>query len=162
MFASFTIFFVCVVSVFLILFVPGFMFLNRKKNITPADDPPLSSMPIIDLNHLDQFTGGNREKEALLAAAFFKSAEKYSAIMSCHLQGTASDKEWYYAAHGLKGSAAQFGALHLETLGRRAEMYAGENGKEEKEMLYKEICAALQALHTLFGMPPQNSHQSLE
>jgi HPt (histidine-containing phosphotransfer) domain-containing protein len=81
-----------------------------------AEDPRDQS--VMDLDHLDGFTAGDRQLEGELATLFLSTAEVYIGRMS---QALTAGESWAVAVHALKGASANLGARRLALLARRAE-----------------------------------------
>ncbi|MEN6543413.1 Hpt domain-containing protein [Parvibaculum sp.] len=77
----------------------------------------VKSTPALDLDHLAQYTLGNRDLEAELLGLFRSQAQLYLD----RLGDAADDKEWRDAAHSLKGSARGLGAFALGDIAEEAE-----------------------------------------
>jgi HPt (histidine-containing phosphotransfer) domain-containing protein len=73
--------------------------------------------PTLDLDHLAQYTLGNRDLEAELLGLFRSQAQLYLDRLS----DAADDKEWRDTAHSLKGSARGLGAFALGDIAQEAE-----------------------------------------
>ena len=74
--------------------------------------------PVIDVDHLDGFTDGDRQLEGELAALFLSTAEVYVERMG---QALAAGESWAGTAHALKGASANLGARRLALIARLAE-----------------------------------------
>ena len=81
-----------------------------------AEDP--RDQAVMDLDHLDGFTAGDRQLEGELAALFLSTAEVYVGRMS---QALTAGESWIGPAHALKGASANLGAGRLAVLARLAE-----------------------------------------
>jgi HPt (histidine-containing phosphotransfer) domain-containing protein len=81
-----------------------------------VEDP--RDQAIMDLDHLDGFTAGDRQLEGELATLFLSTAEVYVGRMS---QALTAGESWAGAVHALKGASANLGARRLALLARRAE-----------------------------------------
>ena len=84
---------------------------------TPAEEDN-ADLPVIDLDHLANFTDGERALEAELAGLYATSAARYLADMAAALEAGAS---WARPVHALKGASSNFGACRVARLARAAE-----------------------------------------
>lgn len=91
----------------------------------------------VDLTNLHEMTDGDRELERELFKEFFSSSVDAIATLAQHCMDGES-KPWYSAAHALKGSAYNLGAMSLGDLCKKAqEGYAAS--KTEKQRMYEDI-----------------------
>lgn len=94
---------------------------------------------VVDLDHLAQYTSGDRALEAELFDLFLTNGKAYIAAMS-----DAPDlAAWRQAAHTLKGSARGIGAMVVARLSETAEGLAAEPSDAEKVRLTEELTNAL-------------------
>jgi HPt (histidine-containing phosphotransfer) domain-containing protein len=99
---------------------------------------------VVDLDHLSQYTSGDRALEAELFNLFLINGKAYVAAMSA-----ASDLEsWREAAHTLKGSARGIGAVMVARLSETAEGLAPERFEAEKAEVAAELEQALAAVES--------------
>ncbi len=96
----------------------------------------------IDLNHLNEFTDGNKEDEIMFYETFLTEADKSMLILNDTCKN-ADSEGWKKAAHKIKGSAANLGAFDLSALCKEAEHGFEKSTAEKTEMLQK-ITAELQ------------------
>jgi HPt (histidine-containing phosphotransfer) domain-containing protein len=89
---------------------------HAASPLRQAEDP--RDQAVMDLDHLDGFTAGDRQLEGELAALFLSTAEVYVGRMS---QALTSGESWTGPAHALKGASANLGARRLAVLARLAE-----------------------------------------
>jgi DNA-binding response OmpR family regulator len=82
----------------------------------PADER--DTVPLIDLDHLAEFTDGDRQLEGELLTLFLSSAEVYLARMGEALR---TGQSWAAVAHALKGASANLGARRVMELALAAE-----------------------------------------
>src|SRR5690606_10605409 len=94
--------------------------IEAKASELPSPAPKAAD-EVVDLSHLELFTDGDPEQEALIVTAFLSSAETSIGILKAVLDGKLSNEEWRQIAHKIKGSSAQIGANGLADLCRRAE-----------------------------------------
>jgi DNA-binding response OmpR family regulator len=80
-----------------------------------ADQDP---QPVIDLDHLFEFTDGDRQLEGELLTLFLSSADVYLARMSEALR---AGQSWAAVAHALKGASANLGASRVMEVALAAE-----------------------------------------
>jgi HPt (histidine-containing phosphotransfer) domain-containing protein len=80
--------------------------------------PDGEDQPIIDLEHLADFTGGDRALEDELAALYVSSAEVYLEQMQ---EALAKGASWRSPAHALKGASSNLGAQRVAALALAAE-----------------------------------------
>jgi len=115
-----------------------------KKWTAPQEECRL----IMDWEHLNMFTDGNKEEEAALFEMFRSYAEQSLQDLKASVS-EGQGEQWKNAAHKLKGSAANLGAVFLANCCEEAEQ--GFDGKMEakKEMLknilssYEQVLAVL-------------------
>jgi two-component system, sensor histidine kinase len=74
--------------------------------------------PVLDLDHLRQFTDGDPQLEGELAALFLSTAEIYLHDMHEALE---EGRPWSAIAHALKGASANLGARRVAALALTAE-----------------------------------------
>jgi CheY-like chemotaxis protein/HPt (histidine-containing phosphotransfer) domain-containing protein len=74
--------------------------------------------PLLDLDHLRQFTDGDSQLEGELGTLFLSTAEVYLRDMREALQ---SGRAWTSIAHALKGASANLGARRIASLALMAE-----------------------------------------
>lgn len=86
--------------------------LVRRQPDAPAHEP------VVDLQHLHQFTDGDPQLEGELSALFLSTTEVYLRDMHDALQG---GRPWTPIAHALKGASANLGARRIAKLARGAE-----------------------------------------
>lgn len=80
--------------------------------------PACEGQPIIDLEHLASFTGGDRALEDEIAALYLSSARVYLEQMR---EALAKGESWHSPAHALKGASSNLGARRVATLALAAE-----------------------------------------
>ncbi len=103
----------------------------------------------IDMSHLDMFTDGDKEKERNVIDLFIKSS--FETIVDLRSEDCLQDPDrWRKAAHKLKGSAANLGAVPLSKICERAEHELSQGTYDERkqglsELLvgYEEVCSFL-------------------
>lgn len=74
--------------------------------------------PVLDLDHLRNFTDGDPQLEGEISALFLSTSEMYLQEMHEALQG---GRAWAPIAHALKGASANLGARRIATLALEAE-----------------------------------------
>ena len=79
----------------------------------------MSDTPLLDLEHLARYTGGEPVLEAELFALFSTQVE------SCvgQMEAAAADDSWLTAAHTLKGASRGVGAMSLADACAEAEKH---------------------------------------
>lgn len=77
----------------------------------------MSDAPLLDLDHLARYTGGDAPLEAELFALFTTQAETCVA----RLEAASDMQEWTAAAHTLKGASRGVGAMRLGDVCATAE-----------------------------------------
>ena len=86
-----------------------------------------AARPAIDLDHLNQYTGGDRALNEEILLLF---AQQCSATVARLEQLAREDggggKSWHEAAHTLKGAARGVGAFALADIAAEAETVAGD------------------------------------
>jgi HPt (histidine-containing phosphotransfer) domain-containing protein len=80
--------------------------------------PACEGQPIIDLEHLASFTGGDRALEDEIAALYLSSARVYLEQMQ---EALAKGESWRSPAHALKGASSNLGARRVGSLALAAE-----------------------------------------
>jgi signal transduction histidine kinase/HPt (histidine-containing phosphotransfer) domain-containing protein/ActR/RegA family two-component response regulator len=80
--------------------------------LPPVEQAAEEPIPV-DLERLALFTNGDARRERMLAEAFRTGGGESIEVMRAHLRGAATDDSWKNAAHKLKGSAAEIGAVNL-------------------------------------------------
>jgi CheY-like chemotaxis protein/HPt (histidine-containing phosphotransfer) domain-containing protein len=99
---------------------------------------------LINLEHLQIFTDGDRDVENELFTLFFEQAQlTIERLKSCLY--TEMSAEWKSASHKLKGSAANLGAEPLAALCFDAEKAYTED-KNKKEKILDSICKSIEEL----------------
>jgi HPt (histidine-containing phosphotransfer) domain-containing protein len=78
-------------------------------------------VPVIDVEHLRGFTGGNVQLERDLGTLFLATAKDYLDRMGGALE---VGGDWSAAAHALKGASANLGAARVAMLAAAAEAAA--------------------------------------
>lgn len=94
---------------------------------------------VVDLDHLAQYTSGDRALEAELFDLFLSNGKTYVAAM----RAAPDLAEWRQAAHTLKGSARGIGAMVVARLSEESEALPADPSAEEKARLTEELAAAL-------------------
>lgn len=102
-----------------------------------------NAFPVMDWERLRMFTDGNKEEEKELIALFVSYAEESVNVLIENCE-EGSGEAWKKAAHKLKGSAANLGALALSEICYEAEQ-AHEAAKAEKEIILKRLLASYAA-----------------
>jgi signal transduction histidine kinase/DNA-binding response OmpR family regulator len=114
--------------------------------VSPLPQPStLPPQPIMDWDHFSMFTDGDREEEEQLITIFTTYAEESLDAMgeSC----AAGDVDlWKKAAHKLKGSAANLGAVSLSKMCEKAE-FAKELPEESKKQMLEQVVASYRLVH---------------
>ena len=126
-------------------------FLNGEKKpqtmavVTPAVKLKNDPHAPVDLDHLRNFTGNNRDDMKDLCASFFEQAW---GLMNTLEKSPKENQQtaWRQTAHKLKGSAANLGAAALAEEAARAEENYTE-GEAEKIERTARIKRALQHVH---------------
>ena len=88
----------------------------------------------VDLTNLREMTDGDTELEKELFAEFFKSSADALETLARHCTDGES-KPWYAAAHALKGSAYNLGAMPLGDLCKKAQEGDAANKAEKQQIL---------------------------
>ncbi|MEC9347278.1 MAG: response regulator [Pseudomonadota bacterium] len=105
-----------------------------------------TTVPAIDLAHLNVFTDGNAALEKELAELFRVSAARYLGQM----RDAADDKAWKDAAHSLKGSARGLGAAEVARVAAFAETLLGRAAHERRQTVLAELQDACERVHVFF------------
>lgn len=120
------------------------MTLLSEKNpvdvVESVEAAPSRSIPI-DLDHLHQYTLGDRNLERELLTLFRDQAKIYLNKMDpdCDVQS------WVDTAHTLKGSAKGVGAWQVARLAETAEAMATVDYRQRQDMIHKLELAIMQA-----------------
>ena len=77
-----------------------------------------TATPVVDREHLDEFTDGDPALERELAELYLATAEGYLGELE-HKLGSAQD--WRRIAHSLKGASRNLGASRVAALAEAAE-----------------------------------------
>jgi DNA-binding response OmpR family regulator len=109
--------------------------LIRRRDQAPAGDP------VLDLDHLRDFTEGDPQLEGELSTLFLSTAEMY--LRGMH-EALASGRPWSPIAHALKGASANLGARRLSALALDAEH--SEPSRSQLEAIER----ALEEVRTFF------------
>jgi len=96
----------------------------------------------IDLVHLAKFTMGDTALEEEILGLF----ERQSQLYIGQLEKSASAKEWFAAAHTIKGSAKSVGAFHVAKLAEEAEKLGDEASAAEKTVLLQKMRTELDSV----------------
>lgn len=116
--------------------------ISLPTDSNPTDQPP------VDMEQLALFTDGDSEEERELVHIFLtQSADVLTVMQNCTPADFAED--WKSAAHRLKGSAGNLGAMHLFTLCQIAEKNFEASSAEKTEMI-SEIEAELTRIQAFF------------
>jgi PAS domain S-box-containing protein len=122
--------------------------LNQFKSVLGAwvsmpDKPSLQgshrpesaeSAPPVDMAEVRLYSLGNRDKEKFLVGIFIEQAEQVVTALRKHAPEPNS-KEWYEAAHLMKGTAGNLGAAQLHVLCSRAQRAATETASFRHDLL---------------------------
>jgi HPt (histidine-containing phosphotransfer) domain-containing protein len=112
---------------------------HAVSTLEHTEDP--RDQPVMDLDHLDGFTVGDRQLEGELAALFLSTAQAYVDRMS---RALATGESWTGTAHALKGASANLGARRLALLARLAERSMPDASRLD------EVCRALDEVRDYF------------
>lgn len=124
---------------------------NATEEEQDTDADMASNTPPVDLTHLSLYVGDDAEERKMVFDLFTKGAEESLAVLG----GNIMDGEniaWKKAAHKLKGSAANFGAIPLSHICKEAEeKYTGSAAIKQELFLeltrsYKGVSAFLSEL----------------
>ncbi|TAH34225.1 MAG: response regulator [Alphaproteobacteria bacterium] len=99
-----------------------------KKTARQETDQP------VDMNQLRLFTNGDLDEEKALVDLFMQQAMEMLGTLEKCLRDKNSEA-WKSAAHRLKGSSGNFGAMKLYHLCQRAEVNHNESQEKKIEML---------------------------
>lgn len=115
--------------------------MSMEENFSPSS----SKNRPVDLVHLAKATLGSRSLECEVLALF----RHQSKIYFQRLSDAENDKDWYEAAHSLKGSAKAIGAWQIATLAKAAEEMSGQQ-REEGRKAYLELLKQCMADTNIF------------
>lgn len=93
----------------------------------------------VDLTNLRGMTDGDKEVEALLFEEFYASSEACIQVLENSIHG-GGNEDWRKAAHALKGTSVNLGAMRLGELCKYAQEGFGA-GVSEKNMMLAAIIA---------------------
>ena len=120
--------------------------LIRRRDQSPPGDP------VLDLDHLRDFTDGDPQLEGELSTLFLSTAEMYLRGMR---EALVSGRPWNSIAHALKGASGNLGARRLSALALAAER--SEPSRSQLEAIER----ALDEVRAFFDPPAdQVSHQN--
>ncbi|MBY0428897.1 MAG: Hpt domain-containing protein, partial [Alphaproteobacteria bacterium] len=105
--------------------------------------------PPVYLSHLSLYVGDDAEERKMVFGLFTHGAEESLAVLA----GNIMDGEniaWKKAAHKLKGSAANFGALPLSYICKEAEENF-ESTAEIKQALFLELTRSYKEVSSFLG-----------
>jgi DNA-binding response OmpR family regulator len=94
----------------------------------PASTAQTDAPPVLDLDHLQGFTDGDRQLEGELLALFLSSADVYLERMG---QALRAGQPWSAFAHALKGASANLGARRVAALALDAERSTPDSAQLE-------------------------------
>ena len=97
------------------------------------------TMRPIDLVHLAKYTLGDSDLEAEILEMFAHQSQVYFG----QLEKASTTKEWYAAAHTLKGSAKSVGACHIADLAEEAEKIEDMALVDAKTAILKKLRSSL-------------------
>ncbi len=118
-----------------------------ETSIEGASKADNAVVPVMDLDRLHIFTDGDKEEEKMLCDTFFEQADTSVRALKDNISG--NGVEWKSAAHRLKGSSANFGAIALSEQCRIAEeRYNASEG--QKQSILKEINIYLTQVKNVF------------
>ncbi len=109
----------------------------HMPEIATPDIPSDPAVPV-DLAHLVLFTDGAASEEKIMSEMFISSGIDILADLKQHLAGNRTDSDWKKAAHKLKGSALQIGAMGLAEACLAAES-ANTLSRTHKEKLMQAV-----------------------
>ncbi len=106
---------------------------DRTLTANPAGSAASAEQPI-DMEQLRSFSEGDAEEEQALFGLFLDQTSRLIAILE---QSTDEDSQadWQSAAHRLKGSAGNLGAMPLYDVCKRAEQHAADGRLQKVDML---------------------------
>ncbi len=113
----------------------------------PAEKPVQKDAPI-DMAHFELFTDGDPLMERELLDLFFEQAELSLSSLEESIANN-NDEAWEQAAHRIKGSAANLGAIPLSEVCQNAEDIDQEDQAQKKAIL-ADIKIKLNDLHKFF------------
>ena len=119
---------------------------------TPAKH---TAQPVVDMTYMYAFTEGDLDEEMMLVDLFFKAGQESMDILKAHAEGSNDNVIWARAAHKLKGSSAQIGALKLSALCHRAEEDSALSWNVKKP-LFIEIEAEFKNIREFFDARQTN------
>ena len=102
---------------------PKLVVVNTQKEEAP-----------VDMEQLRMFTDGNKDEERALFDLFYSQANEMIAKMQNNI-GDENQQSWKSAAHCLKGSSGNLGAMKLHHLCKKAETSYSEPSSQKAQML---------------------------
>jgi|GEM_PF-576069 len=117
----------------------GWFMLDEAKAVIEAPKPTETLLPKleeepVDMEQLRMFTDGNPNEEKALFTLFLDQAQEMVDILEKNTDKNGYDA-WKSAAHRLKGSAGNLGAMKLHHLCKRAEAHFEDFEPKKMEML---------------------------
>lgn len=95
---------------------------STQETGAPAPtDPGPAEQAIIDLSHIRNFTDGDKDMERKIVEIFYETVDESLEVLRKNIQGKNENSDWKMAAHRMKGSMAQIGAVRLAAMCAEAE-----------------------------------------
>lgn len=132
--------------------------LGRWLNVQPTVTAPSPETQgrcdqPIDMDHLHNFTDGNKEEERMLFCIFMTRAVEVVEQLNNAL-ATNDNESWRKAAHLLKGASGNLGARHLFTICGEAEKAYDNNN--EKPALLQQVQEELEHVRSFIEYAKQD------
>ncbi len=106
-------------------------------------------LPPVDLTHLSLYVGDDAEERKMVFGLFTHGAEESLAVLAGNIMD-GKNIAWKKAAHKLKGSAANFGALPLSYICKEAEEKF-ESSADVKQALFLELSRSYKEVSAFLG-----------
>lgn len=116
----------------------------------PAPKPTQTGPLPIDMARIHTYSQGDRDRELHIVGLFMEHADDVVEQLRAHCVDGVS-KPWHDAAHLLKGSAANVGAMQLYALCAKAQEYVSESAQRRLDVL-QEIEQEITRIAGFFAM----------
>lgn len=117
------------------------MLTNGGARTSETAEDWLTDPAIFDRQHLSQYTGGDDALEGELIGLFLAQFTPVRA----QLADAATEQDWKFAAHSIKGSARSIGAPRIATLAEEIEEIGLDGPAERRTDVLTELDQAMAA-----------------
>lgn len=119
-------------------------------NDDSAGKPPeAAATQPVQMHLLELYTEGEAEQEKALAEVYLSAGSQTISLLEKHLSEATQNADWRNAAHKLKGSSAQIGAMKMADLCLKAENIY-ESGADDKTRLLAQIESEFRRIEAFF------------